>query len=400
MSVLIVDSLDGAKGVQDSAVYVNVEPQVLDWAITTSGWKKDDLLKRLKISEQTFEGWRNKESSPTIKQVELLSELVKRPLAVFLLDKPPIEKPLPKDYRQLPNKEGEFEKKTLLAIRKARRLQALSKELLENVNATPQIQFDSVDINTQPEKIALEYRKLFGIDENSAQIKSSRQLFNFLRDTLEEKNIFVFQIAMPVEDARGFCLVDDLPAVIVVNTKDTIEARTFTLVHELGHVLLRESEIDLPEKALYARTTNPAEKWCNEFASTLLLPKELAKQIFATHEKTLTETKTLNTLSTKYFLSKAMLVYNMNKLGFISKEIYDSVMRRYDPTAIIAPTKTTKKGKFGITQDKKCFSEKGQKFVSLVASNIEKGYITHYDALDYLSVKSNKLEKVMKGLKK
>jgi len=206
---------------------------------------------------------------------------------------------------------------------------------------------------------------------------------------------------MPIEDARGFCLVDELPAVLVVNTKDTIEARLFTLAHELGHLLLRESEIDLPENSFYSKTVNPAEKWCNDFAAALLLPKKTAEIIFSSNRQTLTDTKTLNALSKKYFLSKAMLVYSMKKFGFISKEVYDSVLDRYKPELTKPEIKIPKKGKFGgIPQDKKCFSEKGQKFVSLVASNMEKGYITHYDALNYLSVKSKKLDKVMKGLKK
>jgi len=53
-------------------------------------------------------------------------------------------------------------------------------------------------------------------------------------------NILVFQFSMPIEDARGFALTDMNPNVIVVNSKDSIEARLFSLMLEFGHILLGE----------------------------------------------------------------------------------------------------------------------------------------------------------------
>ena len=82
------------------------------------------------------------------------------------------------------------------------------------------------------------------------------ELFNLLRDIIEDKNILVFQISMPVEDARGFAIADETPAIIVVNSKDHIEARVFSLMHEFGHILLKESGISLPENTLIIKSPN------------------------------------------------------------------------------------------------------------------------------------------------
>ena len=124
----------------------------------------------------------------------------------------------------------------------------------------------------------------------------------------------------------------------------------------------------------------------------------MAKNLFSANKAVLTETYTLNKLSRHYKVSKAMLLYNMSKLNFISQTQYETILDRYKPK------KTEAKGKrgggFGASADKKCMSEKGQKFVSLVISNVEKGFITYSDALNYLSIKSKNLEKVTNKARK
>jgi len=230
---------------------VEVNPEIIKWAIETSGWKIEELGKRLKVSEENIKAWLIGEKNPTLRQLENLAKYTKRPLSVFFLPTPPKEKPLPKDYRMLPDKEGVFSRETVLAIRLARRLQKIAKSLLENLGISTKPNVRHVNIEDNPLEIAREYRKNFGIDEEvQKRWRDAYEVFNFLRKEIENLNIFVFQISMPVEDARGFTLADEEPFVIVINSKEKIEPRVFTLIHEFGHVLLRESGIDLPEESL------------------------------------------------------------------------------------------------------------------------------------------------------
>ena len=89
---------------------IQVKPEVIKWAISTSGWSETELISKLKISEFTYNDWLK--GNITIKQLENLADKLKRPLAVFFLPNAPDEKPKPKDYRMLPEKEGKFNKKT------------------------------------------------------------------------------------------------------------------------------------------------------------------------------------------------------------------------------------------------------------------------------------------------
>jgi hypothetical protein len=86
----------------------------------------------------------------------------------------------------------------------------------------------------------------------------------------------------------------------------------------------------------------------------------------------------------------------MFKLRYISQKEYDTVLKRYPLDNIRGKSP----GFAAASVDKRCIQEKGQKFVSLVASNFEQGLITRSDALDYLSIKSKNLEKILNRVKK
>jgi len=376
-------------------VVVEVEPIVLDWAIKSSGRTTNDILLKLKISEATFKGWLNGDRKPTLRQLENLANLLKRPLSAFLLSEPPKEKPLPKDYRMISDRIGRFENKTILAIRKARRLQGISKELSENLKSDIESDVASVSLSNDPILIANKYLKFFNIDlDTRKKWKTSYDAFTYFRNLIEDRNIVVLKMPMLTEDARGFALVEDTPAVIVVNSKDLPEAQVFTLLHEFGHILLNKSGVSMPDNALFQKEVDRVEKWCNEFASAILLPVDIAKQTFEKNKQSLIETKTLTYLSRKFKISKAMLLYNMSKLKYISNSQYNYVLKRFNPTKPLKKKEKKKKSGGGVSADIKCLSEKGQKFVSLVTQNLDGGHITRSDALDYLSLKSTNLEKV------
>jgi len=240
-------------------IFVEVEPEVTKWLFDNSGWSHAELAKRLGTSEDVVIKIVSGEKNPTFRQLRELAFVFKRPVAAFLLSKPNAEKPKPKDYRLLPERTDRFDKKTLLVLRKVRRLQELSKELSGNIGYETKNKLEKVRLSDNPEITALKYREFFGLTEEKQKgFKTSYELFHFIRNFLEDLNIFVFQFSMPVEDARGFVLVDDVPNIIVVNTKDTIEARLFSVMHEFAHILFGESVIDLPDA-----TSKTKNNWKN-----------------------------------------------------------------------------------------------------------------------------------------
>jgi Zn-dependent peptidase ImmA (M78 family) len=373
---------------------VKVNPEIIKWSIETSGWSITELSKRLKVSEENVESWLKGEKNPTLRQLENLAKYTKRPLSVFFLPHPPKERPLPKDYRMLPDREGIFSRETILAIRLARKLQKIGKVLLENLGISTKPNVKHISLDDSPLEIAKEYREIFQINEEiQKKWRDAYEAFNFLRKRIEKLNVFVFQISIPIKDARGFTLADDEPFVIVINSKEKIEPRLFTLIHEFGHVLLRESGIDLPEESLASFEKikiSKIERWCNEFASELLFPYSIAKRVFEENKPVLLEKEILRKLSRMYKISKTMLLYNMVKLRYLAKEKYKEIVRK---------VQFVEKEGF-VPPDKRCLVEKGEKFVSLVETNFEKGNITFDQALEYLGIKSRHYEKILSFLKR
>ena len=381
---------------------VDAKPAVLKYFIESSGWDVGELGRKIKVGEATIRGWMDGGTRPMLSHLERLSVVLRRPLAAFLLSVPPEEKPFPKDYRTLPGREGKFDKVTILALRRARRLQKISRELSENLRYGSKPAIGSYSVHASTKDAGREQRGLFGITEEvRMKWRTPYDAFSRLREVIEGKNVLVFQMAMPLGDARGFTLVDEDPAVMVVNQRDQIEAKIFTLMHEFGHVLLKESGVSMAENSLIIHEADNVEKWCNDFASSFLLSEDVAKAAFDSNRASITDTSTLNKLSGAYKVSKYMLLYNMQKLGYITNDQREEVLGRYKPEIEKAPKTGEKKGGgFPRSAETRCMSEMGQKFVSLVISNMERGNITQSDALDYLSIKSRNLDKLTNGLKK
>jgi len=384
-------------------VRIKINPTVFKWLRTSAGWTIEDVSRRLKTSIETVKAFESGEKSPTLRQLKELSLAYRRPVAAFLLPEPPQERPMPKDYRMLPERKNIFDRKTILVLRRARHLQAIGKELSRNIDYQTEAKVERKTVSDDPGIIAENYRKVFGLtEEKQRKFKTPYELFDYLRDIIEDMNILVFQFSMPVEDARGFVLTDESPNVIVVNTRDSIEARLFTLMHEFAHILLGQTVIDLPD--FTGRTGSRVESWCNEFASSFLLPEQMAKKVFESRRNVLIETKTLNSLSRRYKVSKAMLLLNMHRLNFITRTEYEEVLERYRPEKSEVKgsrdkkdkqEKKEKQGGGGMPPDKRCLLQVGTKFVSIVANNYERNHITYSDALNYLSIRSKNFDRVI-----
>jgi Zn-dependent peptidase ImmA (M78 family) len=75
----------------------------------------------------------------------------------------------------------------------------------------------------------------------SSWTSSSNALTNW-KNLLEEQDVYVLQYpSVEVNESRGFAIADDRFPVIGINSRDSYNARIFTLIHELAHVLFRNS---------------------------------------------------------------------------------------------------------------------------------------------------------------
>lgn len=98
---------------------------------------------------------------------------------------------------------------------------------------------------------------------------------------------------------------------IAINKHYTPERRRFTLVHELGHLLLKLSD-----------TIQNKEKPCNYFAGALLLPRQSIEYELGTKRNTLS-LEELRSIKERYGISIAAIVHRAYDLGIIDRQYYD-----------------------------------------------------------------------------
>ncbi|MDZ4256094.1 MAG: helix-turn-helix transcriptional regulator, partial [archaeon] len=176
-----------------------VKPSVFKWLRESAGWSKEMIAEKLGLPIEIVEEFEGGKKEISFRQIKILAVAYKRPVASFLLSSPKIEKPLPKDYRMLPEKAGVFDTKTIFAIRKARKIQTIGRILLTNIDRSTKSKIERIDLSLSPENLALYYRERFSLsEEKQTKFKTPYAFFGYLRENLEGLNILILQLPMPV----------------------------------------------------------------------------------------------------------------------------------------------------------------------------------------------------------
>ena len=376
-----------------------VSSDVLKWARESSGYSIGDVAKKADLPQSTLEEWERKRSKIRYSVLNKLAGIFKRPTVALLLNAPPSEPSLPKYFRRT-GETGKPAPEVLFAIRKARHLQHISKSLEENMDTDERPSLEAVTLDTLPERVAERERSSLGIDIGmQMQWKTPIEALKAFRASVEKKNIFVFQIAIPKNKAQGLSLPDATAPVIVLNSKDMHERRIFTLFHEYAHLLLGKSGVCAE---IGDATEDAIENWCDRFAGAFLVPKNALSAEISRKKIQHIAYPEVQTLAKSFNVSKRMLFVRLKVNGFIPvsesaalSKIFD---RPYAEEKQPPKLKGAKKKGGGVPQDRKCVSEKGRRFISLVLANSERQKITTADALEYLSVKLPTLQKIESAL--
>ena len=296
----------------EKSLEVSINPEVIKWARENAGFSIEEISKKLKTSKENFEKIESGSKLPTFRQLELLANYFKRPVAIFFLPEPPEEPSIVSSFRILPKSKPEFSKDLRLAIRKARYYQSISNDLMKGLGIDTKPKIRAYTLHDNPQESAREERERIGITvEEQFKWKNAYEAFNVWRLAIESRNILVFQFKFPIEGARGFSLMDKEPPVIAINSADNILARIFTLFHEYAHIILGITEIYAGEEEVI--TDKNVENWCDSFASEFLIPEEVLKedrdfQTFKQISPRVPNPELLKNLSEKFKVSKQTIL--------------------------------------------------------------------------------------------
>lgn len=196
-----------------------------------------------------------------------------------------LERPLAarkhQNYRTLGGRSASVTFDTSVALRLVEQLQ---ENLIEIVNPEEvRRTVTSIPLASERqdiERLAARERTRLGvsIDEQLAWPSPTRA-FQAWRLRIENRGISVFLEKMNLDDCRGLTMFEEgeLPAIVVNDREGTYGAKIFTLLHEYAHILLRKPGIS------DERPRNAIEKFCNQFAGAVLMPRDALTHALTIH---------------------------------------------------------------------------------------------------------------------
>ncbi|HEY6184946.1 MAG TPA: XRE family transcriptional regulator [Terriglobales bacterium] len=385
-------------------IEANPTLSVLVWARESSGLSSEAAAQKAGIESERLLAWESGEEKPTFAQLRKLATIYKRPLAIFYLENPPKGFAPMVDYRRSTTSEKSLSTPELtFEIRKAHDRREWALELFDQIEVKPP-EVTGATLPRNTEAAAAEVRRFLNVSlQAQTTWRTDYEAFKQWRLLIERAGILTFQ-ANDVEttEARGFSVADRPLPVAIANIKDAPRGRIFTLLHELVHILLRESGIcDLHESDEDEHSR--VEAYCNRVAGAALFPQDALTrmQTVVKHKKgqTAWTDDELGEISRYFGGSREAALVRLLTLGYTTQEYYDEKREQF--LKLYAEQKERDKLKGGFAPPLEvALTSVGPTFTSLVIESFNRERITASDVSDYLQIRLKHLADVQRDYSK
>ena len=306
----------------------NINPDLLTFSRERLGYDIPAIATKLRVKEDKWVKWEQGEGKPTTSQLIRIANYLDRTPAFFYLNKPPDEEKPLSEFRTINNKMFETgSPKLIRAIREAKRNRMTLIDLYEDQNKRP-VQIPVLDPAEDIRVQATKVREWLGMSMITQKSwRSSSEALTQWKNSIEEKDIYVVQFPfVDVDECRGFALSEGLFPVIGINSKDSYNARIFTLIHELAHVLFRDSVLINDSLTEYFSSGRKLEQTCNRLAAEILVPVDALRVEFSTNKNAFSEIKRL---SRKFRVSGYVLLIRLKTEQLITEQIFRDLQRDF-----------------------------------------------------------------------
>lgn len=320
-----------------------VNPEMLVWARETAGLSQEEAARKLDIRDtkkatalDRLAGYESGYEDPSRPLLIRMARHYRRPLLAFYLPKPPLKGDRGADFRTLSaeadSPSGAANLDALLRDMKVR--QSMVRALLEDEEELVPLPFVGSRTMADGKHVVLDTLGAaldLKLDDYRAH-SNADAAFNFVRAKVEEKGIFVLlkgdlgshHTAMELEVFRGFSIADDVAPFIVINDRDTRAAWTFTLLHEMVHLILGQSGIS------GQRSENEIEMFCDDVAGEFLFPNQETGEIGLAHIADYDEmADRIGLFANERNLSRTMVAYRAYRAHLIGQNQYRELSGRF-----------------------------------------------------------------------
>lgn len=319
-----------------------INPKILTWARETAGLTREEAAGKLGFKDvrkwtaverlSAYEdGWDDPSRSVLVK----MAQQYHRPLLTFYLSQPPRKGDRGADFRTLPADSSVKDEAILDAlIRDVRARQSMVRAVLEDDDDVEPIPFiASHEMSDGWQTVIASLRSLLEVrrTEYRAQPDAATS-FDLLRIAAEEAGVFVLlkgnlgthHTEIGTEVFRGFSIADEIAPFVVINEYDARSAWSFTLLHELVHLILGQTGIG------GAHTDNAVERFCDDVAGRFLLKDSEIRKLGIRRGSDIYDlTEQIGELASEWNLSRAMIAYRAYRIGAISQTTYGSLSRYF-----------------------------------------------------------------------
>lgn len=312
------------------APVARINPAVLIWARETAGLDLESAARKIALNSarglsgaERLTAIEVGDVAPTLPLLRRMADKYHRPILTFYLPRVPAPPELGQDFRTLPD-QGE-ESNVLLAtlLRDVKARQALVRETLEDDDDAVEVKLvgSAQGIRNAAELGAAITR---AIDFDRAAFRGrakGEEAFAYLRTLVEAKGVFVllagdcghWSTAIEVSIFRGFAIADRLAPFIVINDQDAKSAWAFTLLHELGHLLLGDTGVS------GGTPSAGVEQLCNDAAAAVLVDRaeivDLQRLLLGGDG----DINVIGMLADQARISQSMVAYQLFRFGVIDE---------------------------------------------------------------------------------
>lgn len=364
----------------------NINTEMIPWAIARAGYKVPAFLEANPRVQEWLEG----DKIPTERQLEAFSKKVFLPFGYLFLPEPPKEKlPIPY-FRSNGDKVDKVSINIYDTILLLQQRQDWLKDYLKD-NDFDDLPFvgrykGSFDVQA----IVNNIRKVLSLSENwAAEFPSWEDALNHLVEAIEAAGIItVFngvvenntKRKIPVEECRGFVLVDDVAPFMFINNADFKSAQMFTIVHELAHIWTGHSAGFDFRKLQPAN--DPIEKLCDQVAAEFLVPETSFNQAW-------TKSNSTKLLARQFKVSEIVIARRALDTGKWSKRRFVDFYNEYKSREFAKKDRQSSGGDFFATTSKRL----SVTFAAHINQALKAGELLYRDAYKLTSLKGDTFEK-------
>ena len=319
---------------QENAIKNLFNPKILKICREQMALSIDEV--NSKASLKTLSEIEKGERVPTLKQVDRLSELYLVPPWVFTKSSLPDEynfgKIIPSFRTFKKACEKNFDYKARLITAKVEGFRKTIINLREAINEpalvfTPPIstlnRYNISDVS----RAVLDW---LGTGEKSFS-------FSQWRKKIENKGVFIF-VTSPLSSwskvdsgtFRGLSIYHEKLPIIIINGSDAYKAKSFTLFHELGHLLTKKTMFD----KTVGEAQSGEERICDNFAGEVLMPEHRIRQYYDNvreAKKASQRLEAIDAIANKFKVSTYATLVRLKNLNIVEQSQYREVERLIIP---------------------------------------------------------------------